>query len=110
VAQPFDGWTIQYGFHKADWEDWIIDPDESEEEIDRLFVKYVECLGECLEAAFPGARVDLDWDENTTGVLPFHLKPLGYSRDGSEEVEEWEILHAVNAANERFIDWIEEEG
>lgn len=96
--------TVRYGFHKADFEDWFgWGTDESVDD-EASFDAYIEQLHMALMAAFPGAEVEIDWDINTTGALPYGLKP---SVNGeTDAVEVATVLAIVERVGNDIESWV----
>ncbi len=65
----YTGWIIKTGFHG---EDLFADTDGVD--VDESITKYAEMLTAAIEAQYPGAEVEVDYDKGVTGVRPHNLK------------------------------------
>ena len=89
--EPFAGWDVRYGLHRAEWDD--------DNPLD--FYTFVDQLIASLGDAFPGATVAVSWDYRTVGGLPGSLKPAVIDPTNTKREE---FLPTVTAVADRVHD------
>ena len=75
----YDGWVIKTGFLEGN----LFDSTEGID-VHASSAKYAEECRKALAAEFPGARIEVDYQENTQGATPCTLKTHAYHQTDPE--------------------------
>lgn len=75
MTATYEGWTIRFGFLDGN----LGSNDEATHAAD-----YAATVQGLLEEAYPGAKVEVPWQRNTSGSLPSGLRILVCDSEGNE--------------------------
>jgi hypothetical protein len=95
---------ITTGFHAADLSTEPIDEANSAK-------NYARLLEKALVQRFPKTPIHIDWDENTSGVLPFDLQTRIYYADGMVEGPDSDMAQTIDEIASQVyqgFDWVVE--